>query len=642
MNSSLNDKNANCLCERLGDSYFFYSRDINGGFTFVSSGVTRLLGYTKEEFLKHYSSFLTETPGNSETIETTTQALAGKMQVSYEAEVYNKNQVACWLEINEFPVLNDAKQVIAVEGIARDITKNKQNESALQHALVRTKHQDTLQAALDAADAGTFSYDIINDKTWWDEKSYELFSVNPKTYKNNYKSWKKLVLADDLYKTETELKRVLESRDVHFELSYRIQIGNNEIRWINVKAQITRNKQHQALWIDGLHLNITSAKEMEIKLLESEVRFRNLVESSPDWIWETDTKGHYIYASPYIKELLGYEPNEILGQTLFSLMDGDERIRLVPIFQGYFKQQCFFSGVESTNLHKDGTLVFLETNASPMFDIDGIFTGYRGIHRNITERVLSRQLKIDKEIAERANIAKSEFLANMSHELRTPMHAILSFSNFGIKKFNRVSAEKLLSYFEKIHLSGERLLSLLNDLLDLSKIEAGKLTFDFALHDLNSILKQAVSEQESVLKNKRLTVNHIDPECGTEAEFDNVKVTQIIVNFLSNAIKFSKQGAAISIKITGDELFSDLGGTPALRLSVADQGIGIPEGELECIFDKFIQSSKTKTNAGGTGLGLSICKEFIDAHHGRIWAEHNSGDGAIFNFVIPLHQDNYT
>jgi PAS domain S-box-containing protein len=564
------------------------------------------------------------------------------MQVSYEAEVYKKNQSVCWLEINETPVLNDAKQVIAIEGIARDITGNKQYESTLKHALVRTKHQDTLQTALDAANAGTFSYDIINDKTWWDEKSYELFSVNPKKYKNNYKSWKKLVLADDIDKTETELNRALESRDTHFELNYRIKVGKNEIRWINVKAQITRNKQHQALWLDGLHLNITSAKELEIKQLESEIRFRTLVENSPDWIWETDTKGHFIYASPYIKELLGYEPKEILGQTIFSLMLGDERIRLLPIFQEYFKQQCSFSGVESTNLHKDGTLVFLETNASPMFDIDGNFTGYRGIHRNKTEQVLSRQLKIDKEIAERANIAKSEFLANMSHELRTPMHAILSFSNFGIKKVNSVSAEKLLSYFEKIHLSGERLLSLLNDLLDLSKIEAGKLTFDFAPHDLNSILKKAVSEQESVLKNKRLTVNHLEPECNTEAQLDSVKVTQVIANFLSNAIKFSKQGATISIKITQDELFSGLGNAPALRLSVTDQGIGIPQGELECIFDEFIQSSKTKASAGGTGLGLSICKEFIDAHHGRIWAEHNVGDGAVFNFVIPLHQDNYT
>jgi len=141
-----------------------------------------------------------------------------------------------------------------------------------------------------------------------------------------------------------------------------------------------------------------------------------------------------------------------------------------------------------------------------------------------------------------------------------------------------------------------------------------------------------------LLEQKSITLTIVKPECKTEAQCDQIKIAQVISNFLSNAIKFSEQNSSIIIAIIADELFSDLGMTPALRLSVADQGIGIPDDELEYIFDKFIQSSKTKTNAGGTGLGLAICKEFIDAHHGRIWAEHNPKGGAIFNFVIPLGQ----
>lgn len=640
MNSSIDDNNTNnCLCDRLGSAnYFYYSYENKDAFTFVSSGVTRLLGYSKSEFFQHYSSFLTDAPCNNKVEEYTTQALKGNIQPAYEIEIYKKDQSICWLEINETPVFNDKQLVIAVEGVARDISEQKQYENALKHSLDRNKHQDKLQAALDAAGAGTFSYDVIHNKTWWDEKSYALFSVNPKTYSNTYKSWKNLVLVEDFDAVEKELNRAIESKDTHFELSYRIQVEKNKIRWINVKAQITRNKQHKALWIDGLHLNITKTKELENKLLESETRFRSLVESSPDWIWETDTKGFYTYTSPYIKDLLGYDPKEILGQTLFSLMTGDERIRLVPILKKYFNKHDSFSRIESINLHKNGQTVILETNASPMFDIDGNFTGYRGIHRNITERTIAKQLQLEKEIAELANTSKSDFLANMSHELRTPMHAILSFSSFGIKKINTATPEKLLSYFEKIHLSGERLLSLLNDLLDLSKLEAGKVQYKFSLFKLNAILDLAVSEQHTLLENKSITLTIIKPECETEAQFDNIKIAQVISNFLSNAIKFSEQGANIFIAITADDLFSDLGITPALRLSVTDQGIGIPDDELEYIFDKFIQSSKTKTNAGGTGLGLAICKEFIDAHHGRIWAEHNPKGGAIFNFVIPLDQ----
>jgi len=638
MNAPSNIVNPNCLCERLGDNYFYYSHDRNGKFTFVSSGVTKLLGYSKDDFFEHYSSFLTTAPCNRHVDEYTAQTLAGNKQTFYEVEVYKKDRSCCWLEINESPIFNQEQQIIGVEGIARDISQTKQFEQALRHSLDKNKHHDKLQAALDAADAGVFSYDIINDKTWWDEKSYQLFSVKPETYENTFNSWKKLIHPEDLNQVKITFNQAVKGTKTHFELIYRIRTEQNKVRWIHVKAQITRNKQHQALWIDGLHLNITKTKELENRLLESEARFRTLVENSPDWIWETDTKGFYIYTSPYTKELLGYEPDEILGQTLFSLMTGEERLRLVPVFQKYFRRRCVFSRVESVNQHKDGSLVTLETNASPVFNADGKFTGYRGIHRSITERVLSKQLKVEKEIAELANNSKSEFLANMSHELRTPMHAILSFSNFGIKKINTATPEKLLSYFEKIHLSGERLLSLLNDLLDLSKLEAGKLDFNFSSYDLTSILNQVISEQKGLLDNKNITLKVITSQTDTAAQFDYTKISQVISNFLSNAIKFSNQNTRISIEIKADELFSDLGIVPALRMTLTDQGIGIPNDELEFIFDKFIQSSKTKTNAGGTGLGLAICKEFIDAHHGRIWAEHNPKGGAIFNFVIPLDQ----
>jgi len=639
MNSSPANNTTNCLCERLGsNNYFYYSHDSEGSFTFVSSGVTRLLGYQKSEFLQHYTSFLTNAPCNDKVENYTAQALAGNTHSTYEIEIYKKDRSICWLEIDENPVFNAKQQVIAVEGIARDISEQKQYKNALKYSLDRNKHQDKLQAALDAAGAGTFSYDVIHNKIWWDEKSYALYSVNSDAYSNTYESWKNLIFAEDLVAVEKELNRALASKKTHFELSYRIQTESNQIRWINVKAQITRNKQFQALWIDGLHLNITKTKELENKLLESETRFRSLVESSPDWIWETDTRGFYTYTSPYIKDLLGYEPEEILGQTLFSLMTGDERIRLVPILKKHFIKQRSFSRIESINLHKNGQSVTLETNASPMFDIDRKFTGYRGIHRNITERIVAKQLQLEKEIAELANTSKSEFLANMSHELRTPMHAILSFSRFGIKKINTATPEKLLTYFEKINLSGERLLSLLNDLLDLSKLEAGKVQYKFSLFNLKAIIEQVVSEQDTLLEHKSMTLTVIKPDCKTDAQFDSIKIAQVISNFLSNAIKFSEQSSTIIIAITADELFSDLGSTPGLRLSVTDQGIGIPGDELEYIFDKFIQSSKTKTNAGGTGLGLAICKEFIDAHHGRIWAEHNPKGGAIINFVIPLEQ----
>jgi len=635
-NSSIQNKITDCFSKRLENHFFYYSQDTNGSLTYVSPSVTKILGYTQKYFIKHYASLFTDYEGNTKTNQNTLQTLAGQKKEPYTIEVYKEKGATCWLEITEQAVFDEIGKIIAIEGMARDISEKKHYENALRYSLDKTKHQDQLQAALDAADAGTFSYDIVNDEVKWDKKSCDIFLISPETSPTSNASWEGFVVPEDLSKTRKIFKQAIEGKQTKFELEYRIQAGNKKNRWINVKAQIIRNPQGEAIWIDGLHMNVTKTKELENQLLESEVRFRSLVENSPDWTWEADKNGCYTYHSPQIKKILGYEIKEALGETLCRFINDTERDTFINIFQRYLKKNQPFSDIQCFYQHKEGKQVILETSASPMFDREGIFTGYRGVHRDITEYSEVKNIKIEKEIAEIANKSKSEFLANMSHELRTPMHAILSFSKFGIKKFNTAPPEKLLSYFEKINISGERLLSLLNDLLDLSKLEAGKLEFNFVQSDLSSILQLCLDEQEAQFNSKQLSISVIKPECSTLAQFDAVKIAQVITNFLSNAIKFSKQGSPLYVEVKADELFSDYGVSPGLCLSVTDEGIGIPNDELEHIFDKFVQSSKTKNSAGGTGLGLSICKEFIDAHHGRIWAEQNLKGGAVFNFVIPL------
>ena len=254
--------------------------------------------------------------------------------------------------------------------------------------------------------------------------------------------------------------------------------------------------------------------------------------------------------------------------------------------------------------------------------------------------IAKKEAESAKDAAERANQSKSEFLANMSHELRTPMHGILSFSNFGIKKLDKVPLTKLGDYFNRIQESGTRLMGLLNDLLDLAKLEAGRMEFSFQGADLVKILDSCVGEQEVRLQEHGIVLTIVPPECDTNGVFDAVRMGQVITNLLSNAVKFTPEGKQILVSIVEDELpagrrTGDQGRQQALRLVVRDEGVGIPEDELDSIFDKFIQSSKTKSGAGGTGLGLAICKEIVEGHHGRIWVENIPDGGAMFSFVIP-------
>jgi signal transduction histidine kinase len=256
------------------------------------------------------------------------------------------------------------------------------------------------------------------------------------------------------------------------------------------------------------------------------------------------------------------------------------------------------------------------------------------------ELILANQeADIARRTAERTNYLKSEFLANMSHELRTPMHAILGFSRRSIKKIDTLSQNQLLENLQLINESGDRLLGLLNDLLDLSKLEAGKMNFDIAPTDLQQSMEKMLREIQSLAHDKQVEIELESPNFPTTVECDGLRIGQVILNMLSNAIKFTPPGKSIYLSFSETEIAKN---KPVMRkaicFTVADEGTGIPEGELEMVFDKFAQSSKTKSGAGGTGLGLAICKEIIRAHSGRIWAEHGEKGGAIFKFAIPCIQ----
>ena len=240
----------------------------------------------------------------------------------------------------------------------------------------------------------------------------------------------------------------------------------------------------------------------------------------------------------------------------------------------------------------------------------------------------AQKLAIDN--LHKADKLKSEFLQNMSHELRTPMHHVLSFSHIGIKRLNS-SKDKALECFEKIVFASNRMMDLVNNLLDLSKLEFGSWEYTFAENDVFQIISENLTRLKPLLEGKELSIvmsQHVVP---TVIACDHASINQVIQNLFSNAIKFSPKKKSINILLDSKDSF--------LSVSISDEGPGIPNNELDFIFEKFIQSSKTKTKAGGTGLGLAICKEIIEAHNGKIWAENNPEGGATFSFVLPYKRE---
>ena len=224
--------------------------------------------------------------------------------------------------------------------------------------------------------------------------------------------------------------------------------------------------------------------------------------------------------------------------------------------------------------------------------------------------------------AEESNKVKSEFLGNISHELRTPLHSIIGFSQCGIEQIEELNIEKTLKFFNKINRGGEILLSLVNDLLDVTALDSGKVIFNYKPIQFENLVEEIINEFDMLASSKGVTIR-VDVKNEIKSmDMDEKHIQQVVRNIITNAIKFTNLKSVITIIVEQTD--------KAIQLHVYDQGQGIPEDELKTIFDEFTQSTRTNTGAGGTGLGLAICRKILEQHNGDIWAENNPDGGAVF------------
>ncbi len=352
--------------------------------------------------------------------------------------------------------------------------------------------------------------------------------------------------------------------------------------------------------------------------------FEELVRNSPVAVVILDVTHNITSCNPAFEQLYGYDQAEIIGKNLDDLITTEEsRSQAVG-----FTEEAGHHAVEGIGRRrrKDGSLVDVQVLAVPVV-VDGERVGMMGLYHDITELLKARRE------AEAANSAKSQFLANMSHELRTPLNAIIGYSEMLQEDAEDAGQETMVDDLQKIHAAGRHLLALINDVLDLSKIEAGKMELYVETFDVASAIDQVVATAHPLIdrKNNELVVASTD-DLGT-MHSDLTKVRQVLLNLISNAAKFTENGQ-ITLNVRRD---SDHRGVDWMTFSVSDTGIGMSEEQIGRVFEAFQQAeASTQSKYGGTGLGLAISRRFCQMMGGNIQVESTPGSGSTFAVRVPV------
>jgi len=513
------------------------------------------------------------------------------------------------------------QQTVVWHGFIADITHQKHIQKELEQ---KTRElEGFFNVSLDLLCIADLEGRFIKVNRAWGE----ILGYNPSELEN--KSFLDFVHPEDMDSTLKAISGLGKGENVlNFVNRYRCRDG--EYRYIE-----WRSHPHGSL-IYSAARDITDRIQAEEALRYSEQRFKDVAEAAGEYIWENNVDGVYTFATARISEVLGRPLDEIIGSSPFDFIPREDQEKVVNHFLDKAKKGQSFSNLEHRSFLPDGSIIWQRVTGLPMFDQNGGLLGYRGAGLDITQEVKAREaMQQAREAAEAANLAKSEFLANMSHEIRTPMNAVIGLSQLLLQTD---LSEQQQDYLLKIHNSSRMLLGIINDILDYSKIEAGKLELEERSFHLDELLDQVVALFGSAASAKGLELLfRVDPEVPKRLVGDSLRLGQVLTNLTSNAIKFTEEGN-VKLDISANSSSED---RASLCFEVRDTGIGMDESQQKRLFQSFSQGDTSTTRKyGGTGLGLVISRKLVEKMGGTLKFSSTPGEGSsfYFNLSLPLDQ----
>ena len=656
------EKKYRLLADNIHDVIF--ALDMNLRYTYISPSVKILRGYEPEEVLKQQSIEQTLTPSSLDLAMRTFSEVMELEKIKYrditesytlQLEMKRKDGTTVWTEVNFSFIRDEDQRPVGIMGLTREITDRKKAESQRAAALEKARESEERYKALFDRSLDLV-YIIDFEGRFIDANDAALNRLGYKREEVNSLNLVSL-MDEDQIPLALEIVREIRETGVQKEVA-EIRLRHKDGTDVYVESQgsaVISNGKTVA--IQAIARDTTERRQAEKELLFLTRRLNDIIEFIPDATFVINQEKKITAWNRAIEEMTGVKKEVMLGKDDYEYalpFYGRRRPILIDLLD---KSELDKSDNEIYALYKyveRGNKIYAESYiptlyggkgahlwhvAAPLFDRDGMRFGSIEVIRDVTdikakEASLKESLR-SKEVAEAATKAKSEFLATMSHEIRTPMNGIIGLVNLTIQTD---LTEKQRDYLTKIETSAQNLLTIINDILDFSKIEADKMNLDILKFNLEDVMTNVydLTYPDAVKKGLAL-FSHIDDHVPLSLEGDPLRLQQILMNLISNAVKFTDKGEVVIRVELYDKFKSGEKDYTRLRFSVKDTGIGLTPEQIKNLFQLFTQADGSITRRyGGTGLGLAISKRLVQLMGGEIDVSSEIGKGSTFTFLIPL------
>jgi PAS domain S-box-containing protein len=593
--------------------------------SFVSERAEKLLGYRQEQWLEEPNFFFNHIPSEDHPVLLKTIESAihdpqkNGMGERCEHRLIGLDQREHWFHTGIQVERDSGGKMVHLRGLSVDIDPLKGVEHALRDS------EERLNLALRSAKMGIWDWNVISGSLIWSVTLKQIWGYKEGEFTGNIQAFWKAIHPDDHEMVKRAIAKAFE-KDEDYQAEFRVIWPNGSEHWIYARGQAFRDLSHQVVRMSGIAIEISERKRIEEALKESEQRYRTVVEGVQDYaIARISPDGVIQDWNAGAERTFGYSKEEVLGKPLAVLFTKEEQLQKVPLKEMQDAFQLGSAKHERWHVRKDGSSIFVRGSLTAIRK-DRKVIGYVKVSRDETQRKNSEEER-EKLLNDlhQAVRSRDEVVSVVAHDLKNPLTSISLNTSVLLRRAKKNNDTAFLQQAEKIKRSVDRAFKFTDDILDLSKIEAGRYTISPRLESTYEIISEIVEMFLPIAEENTISLQkEVEPSLPP-VYCDHEKLIQVFSNLIANALKFTQSNGEVRIHAKEVE--------NVVQFSVSDNGPGIGSEDLFHLFDRYWQAGHPTKK--GLGLGLYISKGIVEAHQGKIWVESKPGSGSTFYFTIP-------